>query len=276
MNKYSDIDPATLVQKRNRLKLPLSKIQQIQAYVSQKKAAFQTKSLFALPFNPFLPASTSINSSAPKSATSGQFAMPSYFKVFTMPTTKTTTKSTTKTTTTSTTTTTTKPTTSASIAARIVALDVQNRSLVKSLNWVDKGYVTPVKDQGLCGCCFAFSAIGSLEGQWFRKTGQLISLAEQQLVDCVYPGTGCEGGNMNDAYDYIAFSNGIQNGTTYPYDSYYGDQTFSCRYDAQKAVANDTGAVQLPSGDEVALLEALIANGPIASGIDASLDTFLK
>ena len=81
---------------------------------------------------------------------------------------------------------------------------------------------------------------------------------------------------MNDAYDYIAYVNGIQSETIYPYDSYYGDQYFSCRYDPQKAVANDTGEVQLPTGDEVALLHALKTYGPIATGIDGSLDTFLK
>ena len=81
---------------------------------------------------------------------------------------------------------------------------------------------------------------------------------------------------MNDAYDYIAYNKGIQSGATYPFDSYYSDQSFSCRYDAQKAVANDTGKNQLPSGDEVALLQALKSNGPIATGIDGSLDTFLK
>ena len=252
LNKYTDNDPKLLVEKRNRLKLDSK----------------TTNSVFLNSIN------SNYITTTKKSTT----------RTTTRTTTKTTTTSTTKRTTTKTSTTTkstttlktTKTTTPCTSTPRPTTTQKPPQNYSQSFSWVDRGYVTPVKDQGLCGCCFAFSAIGSLEGQWFRKTGQLISLSEQQLVDCVYPGTGCEGGNMNDAYDYIAYNKGIQSGATYPFDSYYSDQSFSCRYDAQKAVANDTGKNQLPSGDEVALLQALKSNGPIATGIDGSLDTFLK
>ena len=304
VNKYSDVKPRVLVSRRNRLFLTHDKILEVHAYVQKKKLEKEKKEAES----PKHVSSThkkysgeiddnaddkNDDSGSTEQKTKQKTKKRTTLSSTTIFTTTTTTNTTTKTT--KTTTKTTKPCTKTSSTKTtkstvIVPFDFstppipltapppifKNKTIVAPFSWVDMGFVTPVKDQGLCGCCFAFSAIGSLEGQWFRKTGQLISLAEQQLVDCVYPGTGCEGGNMNDAYDYIAYSKGIQDGTTYPYDSYYGDQYFSCRYDPQKAVANDTGEVQLPAGDEVALLEALKTNGPIATGIDGSVDTFLK
>ncbi len=86
-------------------------------------------------------------------------------------------------------------------------------------DWTKKGAVTPVKDQGQCGSCWAFSSTGALEGQWFLKTGNLVPLSEQQLVACNTANGGCNGGWMATAFAYIATNNGINTGASYPYTS---------------------------------------------------------
>merc|ERR1711976_540621 len=93
----------------------------------------------------------------------------------------------------------------------------EGEELADSLDWTTKGAVTPVKDQGQCGSCWAFSTTGALESGYQISSGQLVSLSEQQYVDCDgFPNLGCSGGQMSSALKW-AESHDICTEESYPY-----------------------------------------------------------
>lgn len=153
------------------------------------------------------------------------------------------------------------------------------QSLPASVDWVTKGAVTPVKDQGQCGSCWSFSTTGALEGAYYIKYGTLPSFSEQQLVDCdnlAHGGHdhGCNGGLMDNAFTWIGKTGGLCTEAEYPYVSGVtktaGDCQSSCKLVAGSKIVGHT---DVATKSDEAMMGA-IAKQPVSIAIEADQREF--
>jgi len=146
-----------------------------------------------------------------------------------------------------------------------------------SFDWRDSNAVTEVKDQGQCGSCWSFSTTGAIEGAWAIAKTTLVSLSEQNILDCSwnapYNNTGCDGGDMREAMQYVIDNHGIDTEDSYPYNDYNGGDQEPCTYSAANSAASIRSFVDVISGNETDLLVAAYV-GPVSIAIDASQSSF--
>ena len=125
--------------------------------------------------------------------------------------------------------------------------------------------VTPVKDQGACGSCWAFSAIGNVESLNILKTKKEVILSEQQLVDCdTERDQGCNGGLMDDAFTYLT-KNGAESADAYPYTARDG----KCKYNKKDVAVEVKGFSDIEQNED-RIKEVLFENGPLSVAVNAN------
>jgi len=162
--------------------------------------------------------------------------------------------------------------------ARLAAASSSSKTKVAdtynaTVDWRTSGKViTPIKNQGQCGSCWSFSTTGSVEGAHSLATGNLVSLSEQNLMDCSnsFGNAGCDGGTMDQAFQYIIKNGGIDTEASYPYQGVDGT---SCLYTAANSGATISSYTDVTSGDESDLAIA-VTKTPTSVAIDASHESF--
>lgn len=143
----------------------------------------------------------------------------------------------------------------------------------KSIDWNAKGALTPIKNQGQCGSCWAFSATEQLESQYFQKYGTLKELSPQQITSCDTTCNGCQGGNPIEAWGYVYSFGGQEPSSDYPYTSGTTGQTGTCK-STKADVIEDVGAsyslIASTPAQEPNML-AQIEDSPMSVCVDAEL-----
>lgn len=139
------------------------------------------------------------------------------------------------------------------------------------INWTALGAVTAVKDQGSCGSCWSFGTTGTIEGALFKKTGNLVRLSEQELMDCSWKfnNRACNGGEDGRSYRWMLNTTNGHISTEESYGPYMNAASW-CHFERAKPGAQIDGYVSIPEGDMLAFNDALINVGPLSVAIDAT------
>jgi len=147
--------------------------------------------------------------------------------------------------------------------------DLSHVKLADSVDWVSAGAVTPVKNQGECGSCWSFSSTGSIEGAWFIKNKELVSLSEQELMDCSKSegNMSCEGGLMDYAFEFVISKGGICSEASYPYTEKDSKTCTACTSVASISSYKDVKE----SEDDLAAAANI---GPVSIAIEADQSSF--
>merc|ERR1711862_368325 len=143
--------------------------------------------------------------------------------------------------------------------------------LAASVDWRSKGAVTPVKNQGQRGSCWAFSTVGGLEGAWEIGTGTLTSMSEQQFVDCSKANSGCNGGLMDSAFQY-AEGVAVATESSYPYTARDG----SCKSSYTTAIPRGGVNGYHDVYPSTSSLQSALVQQPVSVAIQADQSVFQR
>jgi cathepsin F len=149
------------------------------------------------------------------------------------------------------------------------ALEATSSTLaIPAKNWKDSGYVTPIKDQGACGSCYAFSALGMLESQYAKNNGgTIIDLSEQQIITCDKYDYGCNGGFMENVYKYLQNAGGAVSETSLSYNPKFK----KCQLNSGMTKLVQVSSYTDISTNEIDIANTLATYGPISTSINGNI-----